>query len=269
MSYAPNSQATGNPPSGDDIPQESTGPIAADSLAAESLKQDGDFAQGDAVPSSVKGASSTFANTDTSGATALHPAPSGAVRERQDEAGLGSDEKGAAGLKYPDAAGLPTFSGTTTSQGYSGGPSSDRASDGYNTQAAGASDFGSTALGSSESTSEIKSSANTEEVPGSVTAAPSTTGVRPFVDAAPNYTGRVSGAIQGEGYGKPKGQGLTEGDVPETKTFTGDVGGPNDPGRLAERGFEQANAASAEGVARDYTQGGDNPYDTLQSSERA
>ena len=286
MSTAIPSQAAGNPPSKDDVPQESTGAIASDSLAAESLNQGGDFASGNAVPSAQKGASSTFNTTDTSGATALHPAASGSEREKQDALGAGSDEKGAAGLKYPEASGQPDFSGKHNLDGYTGGPSADRPSEGYSTQQpTGASDFGSNTLGSSEpsskSTSEIKSSTNTDTEPGS--AQPSggdpssgnntdagSSGTRP-ADAAPNYAAAVSGAIQPEGYGKPKGENLTEGDIPQTKTFTGDVGGQHDPGRVAEQTFEKITADSARSGAaggRDYTDGGVNQYDVL-STERA
>ena len=69
--------------------------------------------------------------------------------------------------------------------------------------------------------------------------------MRPHVDAAPNYTGVVTGSALPEGTFKPKGRNLEDADVtqsiPQTKTFTGDVGGVNDPGRLAERSFEGRN----------------------------
>ncbi|KPI40795.1 uncharacterized protein AB675_10794 [Cyphellophora attinorum] len=83
------------------------------------------------------------------------------------------------------------------------------------------------------------------------------TGIRPHVDAAPNYAARVSGAIPAEGDDptyKPKGTNLTEGgDIPENvKTFTGNVGGAKDPGRLAEQNFEAINAnVAGGGLGRD------------------
>jgi hypothetical protein len=290
MSFAANPRAPGNPPSKDDVPQESTGPVASDSLAAESLKSGGDFAEGDAVPLSQKGSGSTFNTTDTSGATTLHPAASGATREKQDAMGLGSDEKGAAGVKYPDAAGTPQFTGTHNLDGYAGGPSSDKTSSGYTTQPAGASDFGATTTTSSssgtESATQIKSSANTDQPPGTITPSDQTstgtsgatgpsagTGVRPAVDNAPTYAARVSGAISNEDELKPKGTNLTEGDIPQTKTFTGDVGGQHDPGRAAEQGFEKITAGAGQGGGMRGGEGGgektgENPFGVL-GSERA
>lgn len=105
MSYADNPRASGNPPKGSDIPPQPVGHVTSDSLAAESLNQGGDFAGGDAVPLAVKGNQSTLNNTDSSSAVPLHAASSGAARERQDERGADSDERGAAGMKYPDALG--------------------------------------------------------------------------------------------------------------------------------------------------------------------
>ena len=309
MSYADNPRASGNPPSS--VQQEDVGPVASDSLAAESLRSGGDFADGNAVASSQKGASSTFNTTDTSGAEVLHAASSAETRSDQDAKGLGSDEKGPGGLKYPEAGGNPEFTGSHNLDGYTGGPSADQPSSGYTTQPAGASDFGSSTLKSSEPDSEIKSSSNTDADPGSVkppssdsgalstgagpkgatsTAATSTsatssdgpstgtssdgpstsTGVRPKVDEAPTYAARVADGVEDDK--KPKGENLTEGDIPQTKTFTGDVGGPHDPGRLAEQKFEQTNANDAiggTGEARDTGSGGNNPYDALGGSTRA
>jgi len=225
MSFAANPRAPKPDPS--QIPQESTGPVAADSLAAESLDNDGSFAGGNAAASSVTGSASTFANTDTSGASVLPAASSGTEREEQTYKGAGADERGPSGLKL------------------------DAADEGGAAAPAGASDFGATTLGSNTGAdpnitsgaaatgSTGTGSAGGGPAPGSGSGPTSGAGVRPHVPAAPTYaqTNLPSGTL------KPKGEGLDDADVsnsiPQTKTFTGDVGGVHDPGRLAERGFQQ------------------------------
>ena len=90
--------------------------------------------------------------------------------------------------------------------------------------------------------------------------------MRPHVPTAPNYAGVVTGDISSPGTFKPKGKNLEDADVtesiPKTKTFTGNVGGVNDPGRLAERTFEGLNTepiqeASQSGVEGGRQRGGD------------
>ena len=276
MSYADPSRVPGGNPG--DAAQESTGPIAKDSLAADSIRDGGEFGENtNANIMGVKGNQSTLNTTDVSGASALPAASSGAAREDRNDMGLGSDEKGAGGQKYPEGlGGQGEFSGRHNLDGYTGGPSSDRASGGYATgQAAGASDFGASTTGSSNTGSaDINSSGFSGSAENSGTTSSSGpaagTGVRPQVDPAPNY----AADIQSSGQNKPKGENLIEGDIPETKTFTGDVGGSHDPGRLAEQQFERANADTSGGAP--YS-GGDNKqpgegssgqYDVLDS-ERA
>lgn len=293
MSYAPRGTHTAheNP----DPPTEATGPIASDSLAADSIRSGGDFGANEPTeptPMSVKGASSTLANTDTSGAVPLHPAASSAQREMQDARGLGPDEKGHSGVKYPEGAGESNAPGTTTSEGYSGASSGDRPSEGYNTgMATGASDFGASTLGSEGGASAAGTGSSTSGGSGGASATgglPSTagsggaavptpgTGIRPHVPEAPTYAGTVAGTVASEGQYKPKGDNLTEGDIPQTKTFLGDVGGQHDPGRLAERQFEKINAdvpGGGVGSGRDYQteqgQGDDKGGFEVLGSERA
>ncbi|KAJ5247461.1 hypothetical protein N7468_002444 [Penicillium chermesinum] len=93
---------------------EPSGPVANDSLAAESVRQGGAFSQNrGAEPLGVSGSKSTLNNTDTSAATTLPSAPGG-VRED-----LGRQEK------YPDAlGGQGDFPGAHLPEsGYTGGPS--------------------------------------------------------------------------------------------------------------------------------------------------
>ena len=289
MSYAPRGTHTAheNP----DPPTEATGPIASDSLAADSIRSGGDFGANESTqptPMSVKGASSTLANTDTSGAVPLHPAASGAQREMQDAQGLGPDESGHSGVKYPEGAGESGAPGTTTSEGYSGASSGDRPSEGYNTgMAAGASDFGASTLGSEGGASATDGAPSANEGGTSATgglpstassgsAAVPTHGSSSEVPTGPTYAGTVAGTVASEGQYKPKGDNLTEGDIPQTKTFLGDVGGQHDPGRLAERQFEKINAdvpGGGVGSGRDYQteqgQGDDKGGFEVLESERA
>ena len=281
MSYAPRGTHTSheNP----EAPTEATGPIASDSLAADSIRSGGDFGANEPTeptPFSVKGASSTLANTDTSGAVPLHPAASGAQREMQDARGLGPDERGQSGVKYPGAAGESNAPGTTTSEGYSGASSGDRPSEGYNTgMAAGASDFGASTLGSQGGASAggTGSSASGGSGVTSATGGLPSTAVSggAAVPTGPTYAGTVAGTVASEGQFKPKGDNLTEGDIPQTKTFLGDVGGQHDPGRLAERQFEKINAdvpGGGVGSGRDYQteqDGNDKGGFEVLGSERA
>jgi len=299
MSYADNPRAN-NPQQGG---QEPTGAVTSDSLAAESIRQGGGFSENDnAYVQGVKGSNSTFNTTDSSGATALHPARDGATREKQDALGLGADEKGASGLKYPDAAGQPDFDGTHSTQGYVGGPGN--SSSGYNTTTGGTysgdtgdsfadggagltglsstktsaissgSGFAGQESGQTESSSNSSGGRGDSSLVSGGTGEDSSTSGRSGQDTAPNYAGTVSGAIHSEGQYKPKGSNLTEGDIPETKTFTGNVGGQYDPGRLAEQDFGKTNADNTVsagqphygGSGQDSSTGGQ--YDVL-SSERA
>ncbi|KAJ9638833.1 hypothetical protein H2201_004641 [Coniosporium apollinis] len=65
---------------------EAVGTVASDSLAAESVKSGGSFGEGNpkAGVSSQPGSSSTLANTDTSGARTIPPAPNAGAREAQE-----------------------------------------------------------------------------------------------------------------------------------------------------------------------------------------
>ena len=310
MSSAANPKADqfGKADSDPSVPQESTGAIASDALAAESMKSGGGFSENDnAHILGVKGASSTLANEDTSGATTLHASEDGSTREKEDALGMGSDEKGVSGIKYPEGAGSISFSGTHTSEGYAGGPSSDReaaistsstgasaandSATGGTSTATGGSSFGQSSSGDIDSSQISSSGAATSsestgtsstatdsgatgtsasgtgtDTSGASTTETGATGVRPHVDQAPN----AFASIQSSGQMKPKGANLTEGDIPETKTFTGDVGGPHDPGRVAEREMLQGNQAQAgEGVGgirqrKDEMTGSTGQYDVLQ-----
>ena len=235
------------------LQQEPTGAVASDSLAAESLKSGGGFADNDnAEAMGVKGASSTLNNQDTSGATTLPPAADGSAREGADS-----------GEQYQ--AGQAQFSGSHNLDGYTGGPSADRAAQLEKTSqstsaqsTSGGTSGGNTSTGGTSDQSTTVGGTSDQGVTGSSNSS--------SVDTAPNAFAN----FRTEGELKPKGTNLTEGDIPQTKTFTGDVGGPHDPGRLAEQGMQATNAETAgSGGARQYETGGNTGQFDALSSERA
>ncbi|KAK7896952.1 hypothetical protein LTR67_004840 [Exophiala xenobiotica] len=241
MSFTVNSGAPQINPS--DAPQEPTGPVASDSLAAESLKNHGGFAENaHAAASSQPGASSTLNNTDTSAAKVLPPAADGTQREKQyapASLSLGADE---------GKAGASDFGASTVSSGSATGPDPNIKSG--SAAATGGNDTStSTSTGGSTGGSTSASSGPTAGA-----------GIRPHVDAAPGYTSTVTGAAAPAGTYKPKGANLEDADatesMPKPKTFIGDVGGSHDPGRIAEQNFEARNTGPAEQVSSSGTEGG-------------
>lgn len=279
MSTAANPKAPQLHP--DDAPQESTGAVTSDSLAAESIKAGGEFGNNDnAAISSVKGSNSTLNTTDASNATVLAAAKDGTQRARDEAKGLGADEKGTTGPKYGETLGEAEFSGTHSSEGYVGGATSTNTTSTTANLPSGATgdsfaDGGAGLTGSSSSTDAKVSSGSAASRASGNTQTSSSAGTGSSAGTAPNYAATVSGAIRPEGEDKPKGENLTEGDIPETKTFTGDVGGQHDPGRLATKDFTKVgpgNAASAgetggaQGDSGSQITGGQ--YDVLES-ERA
>jgi len=179
------------------------------------------------------------------GARVLHAAPSGAAREQQDFQGAGPDERGPAGFKLgSQQVGEAEFDGVHNKDGYYGGPKN-------KTAAAAALD----PVGPGAGDSTGASDSNTISTSGSTgPAAGTSAGTRPYVDQAPGYTSTVTGAAAPPGTYKPKGDNLEDADVtesmPKPKTFTGDVGGVHDPGRLAEKDFESRTTATAGGGER-------------------
>lgn len=85
--------------------REGAGPVASDSLAAESTREGGGFSGNrNSEPQDVKGANSTFANANTSGASRLDPASDAEARLAKED---WEEERklGAASTSYPTAAG--------------------------------------------------------------------------------------------------------------------------------------------------------------------
>jgi hypothetical protein len=266
-------------PQPSEIEQETTGPVAADSLAAESIKGQGGFAENsDAMPLGVKGGQSTLNTTDTSGATVLPPAADGTTREKRDALSQGEDVRGASGLKYPDGAGAAQLGGHHSDTGEFSGDSStgSRQTGGGSGAPAGASDFGASTISSSAQgpdPSQIRSGTAATQDASSSSGSGSTSkqgassssgsgpsagaGVRPHVDAAPNYVGSVTGAAAPEGAFKPKGANLEDADqtdsIPQTKTFVGAVGTVNVSIPASKRMCEAMFPLSEQTLPSDFT----------------
>lgn len=111
-----------NDPASQQPIEEPSGPVASDSLAAESVRHGGAFSENrGAEPMGVSGNKSTLNTTNTSAATELPPASEGALREdRQRQE------------KYPEAlGGQGNFPGAHHS-GYAGGPTAAKKEMGMN-----------------------------------------------------------------------------------------------------------------------------------------
>jgi len=192
------------------IRQEGAGPVASDSLAADSTRSGGDFSSNrNAEPQGVSGSNSTFANTNISGATRLDAASNAEARMAQED---WAEEKklGGGSDSYPSGLG-----------GQAKGLAVENTQGSYSTGGA---------------------SSNARTAPSYVNSQ--------YVDA-----------------GGPKGKNLTEGigGDPKNASFNQDIGGENDPGRLAELKMQRANADAAgdAGYPRQKGTTGDNTYDTL------
>ena len=214
--------------------QEGPGGITKDSLAAESS------AFSDQYTSGVSGESSTFNNTDTSGAKTLPPAASAKDRLPEEEH---DNTTGISERKYPESAGETGFHGKHSDEGYEGGPSSDRTG----TTGSGVYDTGLSSGGGSEGNSSGFTNA----------------------DPAPTY------ASVNHHDSKPKGTNIKEGgfdsDAPNA-SFTSEIGTDQDPGRQGEYDQQRRSAGDAADSGLPKTQrglDGDHPYQSLNSDETA
>lgn len=150
----------------------------------------------------------TASNTDTSGATRLDPASDARARQGFDEStGLDSAQGGT-----KESGVGPTYN-VAAGGGSSSGGSTNR-DDSYGTSSSGADSYGSDS-----------NKAGT----------------------APSYVGASDLAQEQEARSGPHGKNITEGgfdsDAPNA-SFNQDIGGENDPGRLAEEKFSATNARS-------------------------
>lgn len=248
---------------------ERAGPVAADSLAAESTRQGGGFSENrGAEPLGVKGSSSNFANTDTSGATTLPPARDAAERDAHaTEYDISDDLKGPGGQKYPEALGgqvdvPPRVHG---SENYSRGSTEAKQDPRsvepvYQSRDAGSDPSGNQA---EEETKQASDSGNSERETSDTNASLSQ-------NPAPSYVADVTSSTSG---GKPKGKNLTEGgfddDSANNASFNPDVDSENDPAREAIKHFQGVTQLAGGDVGpAQKKQSEEGQYDVLGSDER-
>ncbi|MCJ1250815.1 hypothetical protein MMC30_008043 [Trapelia coarctata] len=248
--------------------QEGTGPVASDSLAAESARSGGGFSENkDSEPLGVKGANSTFANEDTSGATTLPPSKDASSRPDEDYS-----PSGPGGAKYAEApsSGQPKFPGKIGEQGYSGGSTAAKeavsgGSGTYSTSKDDSStskdasstsrDASSTNKGSS-STSNDSSSGKGEEI---------------HLDPAPTYVQNVitnHGSIGDKPKGKDLHEGIEDGGKNASFDMRGEPGDEKDPGRASVKQFQTTTSAPAGAGPTQGGIGGDNEYKALNADEK-
>ena len=264
-------QNTSTPASKHPSSTEGAGPVASDSLAADSTRSGEGFAQNrDSEPLAVKGANSTFANDDTSGATTLAAAPDAATRDAKTTSQETSDEiKGPGGTKYVEGAGgQGEFSGGHTAGGYSGGSTEAKAGRG-STESASAS----TSQTTSQTTTSASTSGKKESSSGGDEDSTPTTSSSHPVDTAPGYIN--SAAVEAARTGKPHGKNITEGgfdtddndDGKNNASFTSDIGDENDPGRAAEGSFQRQTVGNEGSGPRQKEVTGDGQFDVLETDQ--
>lgn len=232
-------QVTSDPSRYNNPIHEGPGPIANDSLAAESSRTGGAFSENrDSVPLGVSGNQSTFNNRDTSSASQLSSAENAASRGDAGPEGRYPEALGGQG-EYPGKH-LPET-------GYTGGSTRAKKDLGlqghqYNTQERQAAEAGGS---------------------GTISSAY-------YGGEAPTY---VTPVVQGTGSAKPKGNDIREGgfdSVPSRNaSFNSDIGTKKDPGRLAEQKFEGETAKSANASGFSANVQRDQPYQALNRNEQA
>ncbi|KAL6715570.1 hypothetical protein ACLMJK_006531 [Lecanora helva] len=250
----PSKQHTTDPEALNNPKIEGAGAVASDSLAAESARSGGKFGDNrDSQPLKQSGSSSTFNNTDISGATTLAPAPDAGEREAQSAYhGTDAAARGVAGQKYPEGAG---GQGDIQGQPMDGKPAS-----GLRGVTGPSASMGSTG----------GDNANPAPTANTFQSRNESSGNRD-VDAAPGYVASVvSDPAQ---IGKPKGKNITEGGFEQgdeqNASFNSEIGSKDDPGRRAENDFQRmTQSASGSTAPRQKMGEGDrSQYDVLETEQ--
>ncbi|KAJ5578341.1 uncharacterized protein N7459_007305 [Penicillium hispanicum] len=212
--------------------EEPSGPIANDSLAAESVRKGGAFNENrGAEPMGVSGSQSTLNTTDTSAASTLPSAPVGGLREdRQRQE------------KYPEAlGGQGDFPGAHLPQsGYTGGPTATKQEMGMHCGHSNASGSG------------YRSEYNAGQ--------------------APSYTQDIADGYQHKKpHGQNVREGGFSTDASKNASFNSEIGSKMDPGRAAEQKFQRTNFESGADVGGPRQKGVDNTtwYQPLERDQRA
>lgn len=299
-------QVTTDPASRTNPVREGAGPVTSDSLAAESTRAGGGFAENrDAGPLDVKGANSTLNTTDTSAATKLDPVSQGVDRRDDGDVPLGSegrdrgkgtttgapesrsgpsgDRLGSDGQQRQDAKGVDSKSGSVSASGSGlGSNSMDRSSDeqGNGTRPPGRQgqdQEGQRSTGLQPSSGQGQGQDLRGPDQGHETRnqgrddrdhqkTPQQPGV------APTYV--KADVLDQPQYPKPKGKNLKEGEDmdPEAPnaSFTSEIGSADDPGRLAEQKMQlSTNEPAGDKGPRQKKVTGDDSYGALNAEEEA
>lgn len=212
--------------------EEPSGPVANDSLAAESVRHGGAYAQNwGAEPMGVSGQQSTLKNTDTSSASTLPSAPGASMRENHQGQ-----------MKYPEIlGGQGDFPGRHVPEtGYTGGPTEAKKQMGLHT-------------------GEYPAS---EKMAGEQTAAASSSGYQ----SIPNQSNPHQ-----KPKGKNLTEGGFESSERNNASFNSEIGSEQDPGRAAEQKFQRYVAESGNDVGGPRQKGVDNQnwYQPLENDQRA
>lgn len=216
---------------------EAAGAITSDSLAAESVTSHGKFADNrDSAPSSVPAKSSTASNADTSAATVLPPARDADRRESAGE-DLPTHKPTHADLRKHHQANAPSDLAAQSAP-----KSTHHQTDTHHQK---------------NKTAADKQEGNMEHG---------------HVPVAPSYV-HTGHAATDDPHNKPHGKGLTEVQDFEdgegkNASFGTDIGGKDDPGRVAEEAFERANAVPGfEAGPRQKGVEGEGRYDALKTDD--
>ena len=263
-------QHTTDPESQRNPVKEGAGAVASDSLAAESARSGGAFGENrDSNPLSVPGSKSTFANTDTSGATTLPPGRD--ARDREDTYGdSGSGEKdsgsrGGLGGAFSDGgAGGPSADKISSSGQDNRGSNADSSNSGSGASTTSRQGYGDRGAGGGASTTSGQHYASADSSSGG-----SSSGGDP---SAPGYVSSVTQPEGQFGQGKPKGKNITEASEDDfNKLNRGDaeIGSENDPGRRAEQDFQKKTQSASGGTGPNQRadQGGDSQYSSLKEDQ--
>ena len=195
--------------------EENPGPIPADSLAAESSKNKGVFSKNhNSTPSDVEGGKSTFTNIDTQGVTELEQASNKEERADKEDERRPDEEMGKIGPKYAEGV------------GGQGGEEGEGTRGVYSTRG--------TSLNESSYVGSGQGSSGSTGPDGPIPSKKSS------VSTAPGYTAYVQDPTDR----KPKGKNLTSEGFDDEKDHYADptdIGGENDPARLAEAKILQQN----------------------------
>ncbi|KAL8637000.1 MAG: hypothetical protein Q9226_009173 [Calogaya cf. arnoldii] len=255
---------------------EGAGAVASDSLAAESTRSGGAFSSNrNSEPLDQSGSSSTFNNTDTSGARVLDAAPDAAEREAKEAWSEVPDEaRGVAGQKYPEGAGNVEFSGHHNLDGYSGGSSDAKREMGESGYAPSGIRGGAAPAGSGrgedfdDDDSYKPSGIRGGAAPGSDDSGKDTSSSK--ADDAPGYVASVQSdpAQTGKPHGKNIKEGGSEFDEAENTSFSSEIGSKEDPGRAAEEQFQTTTQTSAGGKGQPQSElSKDGQFDVLETDQ--